>query len=485
MEPIFEIDIHLPPSRSRRTLRELHTQLRAAILDGRLKPGLRLPATRTLAGALGIARNTVIAAYDLLLSEGYIAARAGAGNYVADLLPAPSRQPNPLRLATNDPRLNNTARTLVAVPRILASRPQFDFAVGLPDTRELRLDLWHRLAARRLRLLSRRQMNYGAPEGQRRLREAIAAHVSFARAVSCGAESIVITAGAQQAFDLLARILVTPGKSVVAVEHPGYGPARAAFESAGAKIALVAVDEEGLIVERLPVDARVVFVTPAHQFPLGCVLSARRRMALLEFARKHRAVIIEDDYDGVFRFGGRPLDALQTLDRAQSVFFVGTFSKSLFPGLRIGFVAAPPWALPALIAAKHRADLHCDLTSQETLAAFIAEGHLARHVRKMRRIYARRRQRLLDMLQSDLSQWFTAVPSDAGLHLTALVARNFDVGWLAKQARESDVGVYPLPGFPLVCASAHPRGLMFGYGATDEAAIDEGLRRLRRLLSTS
>lgn len=484
MDPIFEIGIHLPPARSRRRLHALHAQLRAAILDGRLKPGLRLPATRTFAQVLGVARNTVIAAYDLLLSEGYVVARAGAGNYVAKLLPAMPTPPAAPRLGTDDPRLSRAARRLGVAPRVPSPRPRFDFAVGIPDTRALRTDLWHRLAARRLRLLSRRQLDYGAPEGQRRLRAAIAAHVSFARAVACSAESIVITAGAQQAFDLLARVLVTPGRSVVAVEHPGYGPARAAFAAAGAKIVAVPVDGEGLVVERLPSEARVIYVTPAHQFPLGCVLSARRRLALLEFARKHRAVIIEDDYDGEFRFSGRPLDALQTLDRAHSVFFVGTFSKSLFPGLRIGFVAAPPWALPALTAAKHRADLHCDLIAQETLAAFITEGHLLRHVRRMRRLYAGRRQRLLAVLQRDFSRWLEPVPGVAGLHLTTIAAGKLDVRRLAEQARELDVGVYPLPGFPMVCAPARPRGLLFGYGCIDEADIDEGLRRLRWLLGS-
>jgi GntR family transcriptional regulator/MocR family aminotransferase len=479
MDPLFELEIHLPEPGSRSLLRELHGQLKAAVLDGRLKPGLQLPATRALADHLGISRNTAVAAYDLLLSEGYIVARAGAGNFVSDVLPAPPRRAATRHEPAHDARLNALARSLAAMaPSAPPPKPRFDFEVGVPDIALLPVDIWNRLAARSLRTLSRRLMSYGPPDGQPHLREAIAGHVSFARAVSCSADNIVVTNGAQQAFDLLARILVTPGRTVVAVESPGYAPTRAAFEAAGAKIVPVRVDVDGLMVERLPTDARVICVSPAHQFPLGGVLPAPRRVALLDFARTHNAVVIEDDYDGEFRFGGRPLDALQTLDRTGSVFFVGTFSKSLFPALRIGFVVAPPWALRALVAAKQRADRHSNLLAQDTLAAFIAEGYLARHVRKMRGIYAGRRQLLLDGLQRDFSGWLTPIPSTAGLHLAALARPGTDVeAWVAR-ALEQGVGVYSIRSY--LDGRTGPRGLLFGYGAIDEASIAQGLVRLAR-----
>ncbi|WP_329955905.1 PLP-dependent aminotransferase family protein [Cupriavidus necator] len=225
------------------------------------------------------------------------------------------------------------------------------------------------------------------------LREAIASHVSFARAVACGADDVVVTSGAQQAFDLIARVLVTPGKTVVAVEDPGYPPLRHAFAAAGARLVPVPVDDEGMQVDQLPAGARVICVTPSHQFPLGATLSLARRRALLAFARRHGAVVVEDDYDGEFRHGGRPLDALQTLDQDQLVWYVGTFSRSLFPGLRLGYAVVPPWARDAVVAAGQYTDWHSALLAQDTLAAFMAEGHLARHIRKMRAAYTGRRDR--------------------------------------------------------------------------------------------
>ncbi|MGH8172520.1 MAG: PLP-dependent aminotransferase family protein, partial [Rhodanobacteraceae bacterium] len=311
------------------------------------------------------------------------------------------------------------------------------------------------------------------------LREAIARHVSFARAVACVPDDILVTAGAQQAFDLLARILVTPGRTVVAIENPGYPPVRAAFAAAGAKLAAVRVDAQGLVVERIPRDARVICVTPSHQFPLGSAMSAQRRAALLDLARKQGAVVIEDDYDGEFRFGGRPLDALQTLDRAESVFYVGTFSKSLFPAIRLGYVVAPPWARAALVAAKQCADWHCGVIEQDTLAAFIAEGHLVRYVRRMRGVYAARRDALLAALESDFSRWLEPVPNVAGLHLTAFTRTGLDADALVARARAESIGIGSLRPYYTGAARS---GIAFGYGTIGQRDIVEALTRLRRAL---
>lgn len=480
MEPLLEVSINLPQRGSRDLLGALHRQLRAAILDGRLKPGLRLPPTRAFAAAFGVSRNTAVATYDLLLSEGYVATRPGAGTYVADVRPLPGAREGHARNPDSAGHLSAFWRR-AAAQALPAPQPppRFDFRPGLPDNGLFPFDVWRRLSGRALRALARAPAAYAEPQGRPLLREAIAQHVSFARAVACHAEDIVVTAGAQQAFDLLARILVTPGRTVVALEDPGYPPLRTAFMAAGAVIAPVPVDGEGLVVGKLPANTKVICVTPSHQFPLGTAMSLQRRTALLDFARAHRAVVIEDDYDGEFRLVGRPLDALQTLDRTGSVFYVGTFSKSLFPALRLGFVVAPPWARAALVTAKQLSDWHGAVLAQDTLAAFIVEGHLARHIRKMRKVYGERRRVLLNQLSRDFDEHLQPITSAAGLHVAALSTSSVPADAIVQRARRHDLGLYSLRSFYAGKASRH--GLLFGYGAIDERGIREGLTRLRRV----
>lgn len=483
MEPGFELPIRIPPRNSGDRLRALHQQLRAAILAGRLQPGLRLPPTRALAKTYGVSRNTAIATYDLLLSEGYIATRRGAGTYVADSLPRMRvRDSAPKRSAKRDRLVNELWRHPTTIDRSLPSPVlRYNFRIGVPDTSQFPMDVWRRLSARTLRKFSRASSIYESSAGRPALREAIAKHVSFARAVACEPADVVVTAGAQQAFDLLARILISPKRTVVAMEDPGYRRARMTFVAAGAKVVAVPVDEEGLIVDKVPSNARVIYVTPSHQFPSGAVMSPRRRAALLEFASARDAVVIEDDYDAEFRYGDRPLDALQTLDRSESVFYIGTFSKSLFPDLRLGFVVAPPWAHASLTGAKHLADGQCPPLNQQTLAQFISEGHLARHVRRMRQVYAGRRALLLDGLRQQLGPWLTAVPSAAGLHLAALMPPEIHAAAVVEQARQSGVGVYSLRDFQV--GRVGKSGLVFGFGEITEREITEGLSRLRRIFS--
>jgi GntR family transcriptional regulator/MocR family aminotransferase len=328
--------------------------------------------------------------------------------------------------------------------------------------------------------LSRSRSAYAQPQGQPALREAIAQHVSVTRAVACDGDDVLVTSGAQQAFDLLARVLVSPGKTMIALEDPGYPPLRNAFEAAGARIAAVPTDAEGLVVERISAGARVVCVTPSHQFPLGTAMSLQRRTALLEFARRHAAVIVEDDYDGEFRYGGRPLDALQTLDRSDSVFYVGTFSKSLFPALRLGYVVAPAWAHAALLAAKQVADWHCNMLAQDTLAAFITEGHLARHVRKMRRIYGARRAALLQALAQHARGRLEAAPSESGLHIAAALLGPQRAPALVQRAAGEGIRIQSIEPFRVELPA--PNGLVLGFGMIDEREIEPALRRLARLL---
>jgi GntR family transcriptional regulator/MocR family aminotransferase len=360
-----------------------------------------------------------------------------------------------------------------------ASTSRFDFRVGKPDKRHFPFDVWRRLYARALRALAKAPVASTDPHGRERLRAAIARHVSLTRAVACGPEDIIVTSGAQQAFDLLARVLVTAGRTTVAIENPGYRQGRIPFAAAGAKLAPVPVDSEGMIVSQLAQQARVVCVTPSHQFPLGCVLSMERRVALLEFARTRGAVVIEDDYDGEFRFGGRPLDALQTLDRAESVFYVGTFSKSLFPGIRVGFIVAPSWAREALLAAKECADGQSPVVIQEALADFIAEGHLGRHVRRMRQVYGARRAALLEGIQRMPRPWLEPVPSSAGLHVAAFTSPGADADAVVRRALEQGVGLRSISEFYV--GKAKRAGLVFGLGLITEDEIGEALGALSRL----
>ncbi|MBX6369488.1 MAG: PLP-dependent aminotransferase family protein [Rhodospirillales bacterium] len=482
MGPIFELPIRLPAKGSRALLRELHRQLRAAIIDGRLKPGSRLPASRALAAALGVSRNTTVAAYDLLLSEGYLESRPGAGTYVATALPQKARRrTRGGSRAAVDPRLAGIWREPPALLQPAPGGPyRFDFRLGHPDIRLFPFQVWRRLSARALRAASRAPAVYGEPEGRPALREAIARYVSFARAVASRPEDVVVTAGAQQAFDLIARILVVPGQTVVAVEDPGYTPLRLAFAAAGAKLAAVPVDGEGLIVDRLPANARVVCVTPSHQFPLGPAMSPRRRAALLDFARAHGVSVVEDDYDSEFRYAGRPLDALQTLDRAECVFYVGTFSKSLFPALRIGFVVPPPWARRALLAAKQLGDWHAPSLVQDTLADFIAEGHLARHIRKIRRIYGERRLSLLAALVRHCGGALEPIEGIAGLHLAARLRSPLRGSEVTMRAASVGIGLESLGRYSV---SSRVDALGFGYGLIRAEEIDEAVRRLAPCLA--
>ena len=298
--------------------------------------------------------------------------------------------------------------------------------------------------------------------------------------MACQAEDILVTAGAQQAFDLLARALVTPHETTVALEDPGYPPMRVAFAAAGAKLVPVGIDEEGLIIEQLPADVRVICVTPSHQFPLGVTMSLRRRQALIEFARARGAVIIEDDYDGEFRYEGSPLPALRTSQAADVVFYVGTFSKCMLSALRLGFIVAPGWAMSTLTAAKNCLDWHCPTPIQSAVAGFIAEGHLTRHVRKMRDIYRQRRQLLLELVQDKLNEWLLPIPSFYGMHIAALGRPGVELETRAHALLQQQVKIHTLSRYFL--GPQTQVGLVFGYGTVDLPDIRRGVSVLRKAL---
>jgi GntR family transcriptional regulator/MocR family aminotransferase len=473
--------------------RQLYDEIRAAVLGGRLSAGARLPSTRALAADLEISRNTVTGAFDQLLAEGYIAARSGAGTFVAKELPdqllrVPACEPTPARVRVPAPRLSKRGRMLASTPVAPATREgaaACAFRPGIPALDEFPRDLWARIAARQYRQSKFDLFSYGDPAGYPPLRRAIAEYLRAARGVHCSWEQVIVTSGSQQALDLAARVLLDPGETAW-VEDPGYFGARGAWTAAGIHCAPVPVDAEGLSVaqgERSAPQARMAYVSPSHQYPLGVTMSLTRRMALLAWARRRSAWIAEDDYDSEFRYAGRPLAALQGLDTAGRVIYIGTFSKVLFPALRLGYMVAPAGVVDAFAAARALADRHPPGPSQALVAEFLAEGHFARHVRRMRTLYAERQAALLSAARREWDGLLDVAPADAGMHLVA---------WLPKGARDREASQYAsaagvsAPPLSAYYHAAHARpGLLLGYSAVNTRKIQEGARRLAAAMMNS
>lgn len=464
----------------------IYRQLRDAIHDGRLRRGERLPSTRDLGAQLQVSRNTVGVAYERLAAEGYLATRVGSGTFVA----APGPEPRAVR-SRRSPRVG-AGSGLVPVaawsrsPHPFWSEPipfAYDFSVGTPDRGLFPLEQWRRFVAGELRRGILESGGYGDAAGLARLREAIARHIGVARSVVAAADDILVTNGAQQAFDLIGRVLIEPG-DVVAVEEPGYPPVRQLFESLGARVVAVPVDDDGLRVDALPARARLVYVTPSHQFPLGAVLSYERRIALLAWAQEHDAAIIEDDYDSEYRFADRPLDPLQSLDRDGRVIYVGTFSKTMLPALRLGFLVIPESLRTALSNARRLTDWSNDFLTQATMARFIDGGHFARHVRRATRQYGARQQQIIEQVDSILGAEFRVVPSIAGLHVCVEpVAGDLDADRVSLHAASVGVAVQSLARF---CAATPARaGLVLGFGGIAPDDVGDGLRLLQGAISRS
>jgi GntR family transcriptional regulator/MocR family aminotransferase len=472
------VDLQLTLTGSTDLGSQIYRQLRDAVLDGRLRDGERLPATRELARDLAVSRNTVAGAYDRLTAEGYLAARVGAGTFVrGDLVRPRSRRSAPAGVIMPRPVWRQLEASLTSEE----ATPAYDFRIGIPDGRLFPVQTWRRLLNRQLRTSMLTDARYRAPGGHPDLRAAIARHLGVSRSVRAAADDVLVTRGAQQAVDLVARVLVEPG-DCVAVEDPGYPPVRQLMRSLGARVVPVPVDDEGLVVDALPRNARLVYTTPSHQFPMGVAMSLARRRALVEWAARHRAAVIEDDYDTEFRYTPRPLEPLQTLDRHGRVIYVGTFAKTMLPLLRTGFLVAPASLRPALLAARQLTDWHGDRPTEAALAAFLDEGFLARHVRRAGTAYAGRRAALLAAVDAHLVDWCTPAPSAAGLHIAmrARPALSVDVARLVRRAAEAGVAVHALSDFSVDgCAP----GLVLGFGAIEVGQIEPGIRLLSRLVN--
>jgi len=473
--------------------RQTYRALRGAILAGRLRPGARLASSRGLAKELGVSRNTVLQAFEQLVAEGYATAREGSGTFVADALPpraAGGREAGGSPRRSDAPRLSAVGRRIageLAASRVTWSLPRenvrYDFRYGEPAYADLPLASWARLLGRRARRLSVKRLAYQPPGGAAELRAELAGYLARARGVACEPEQIVIVQGSQQAIDLCARLLVDPGDCAV-LEEPHYTGFSFCLAAAGAKLVHVPADEQGLQVEALAAvpSARLVCVTPSHHFPAGGVLSLPRRLALLEWARQRGAYVLEDDYDGEFRYEGRPLECLQSLDRHGRVIYVGTASKVLFPALRIGWLVAPPALVRSFQDAKAITDTGTATLEQLAFADFIREGHLERHVRRARLRHAARRRALLEAVKRELGERARVVGTRAGLHvllqLPGVSAR--DVSRLRAACRARDVGVYPAA--PFYARPPARAELLLGYASLGEVEIRTGIRRLREAL---
>ncbi len=487
--------LHLDPAAAAPLFRQLYDALRLALLGGRLAPGARLPSSRLLARELGISRNTVLLALDQLLSEGYIIGRGGSGTFVSRDLPERSprqgRRPPPSVVAA--PELSRRGLAFAdrpgAGPPGTGARPPppaGPFAPGVPDCRDFPFEPFARLLGHAWRhpqpALFRRQ----DPAGQMPLRAAIADYLKSARGVRCKPEQVFIVSGSRQAIDLATRLLIDPGDGVW-IEEPGYPGNRDALAAGGARLLAVPVDEEGLDVQagERAGPARLACVTPSHQYPLGATMSLGRRLSLLAWARATGAWIIEDDFDSEFRYAGRPLAALQGLDEDGRVVYLGSFSKVLFPSLRLGYLVVPAPLLEPFRRARAVLDDYPSALAQPALAAFLADGSFAAHVRRMRRRYALRQQALLAAARRHLGGLLTLAPDPAGMHLVAdlapALALRMDDREAAARAAAAGIGAPALSFYYL--GKPARQGLLLGYAALNEAEIEQHVRRLAAALA--
>lgn len=475
----FPIDmITIDPSSTVPAYRQLYGTLREAILDGRLATNMRLPASRVLAADLKISRNTVVSTYETLLSEGYLESRHGSGTFVANL-PESARR---IREETHDtplPSLSNRGQLMASQPLYGANFSQTAFHPGYPDLRRFPFSTWSRLTNANLKNASSDFIGYSMIDGHPKLKAAIAEYLAVSRGVKCDLDQIIVVTGTQAALDLIGRLLLDPGDHFW-TEEPGYLGAYGAFLGAGGRPVPMLVDPNGWT---FPTDApapRLIFVTPSCQWPFGAVMQLEQRLKLLELAAHHDSWIIEDDYDSEYRFRGRPIPALHGLDKSGRVIYVGTFAKTIFPSLRIGFIVVPKSLAKGFTHAVNITGQYPPQLLQMTLADFINNGQFATHLRRMRALYAQRKRYFTDLCQDQLSDWLDIQPSDAGIQLVATLKNGLDDTAALEATRRRAIQFAPLSA--LYHHAPPKQGMLFGYAASDEAQIRNGLRRVRAAL---
>lgn len=469
---------------------QLYESLREEILANRLEAGVRLPSSRDLSDQLGLARNTVVTAYQQLIAEGYLEARVGAGTFVTEAIPehlnsyyvGDSEQiAGDLRDRLKSDRGQLLARSLTP-PQNTGGRLGTAFAVGQPDLNEFPRERWARLSSRMAREIESERWGYPSPLGLKALREAVCRHLQAARGVRCTADQIVITSGTQEGLYLAALVLIDPGEEVW-VENPGYLGARRALKAAGANLKAVNVDEAGLDVARgvhLAPNAKLAYITPSHQFPLGQTMSLARRIELLEWAENSGSWILEDDYDSEFRFRGRPIPALQSMDTHFRVIYLGSFSKILVPGLRLGFMVLPPDLVRAFVAARLAVSLVPPALSQATMSEFMRSGEFGKHLRRMRVLYAKKS----DLLRKTINEGLSLEPPvgrvEGGMQLTLPLPRSMDDWGIQQKLAEKGLRSVPLSAYDM---NPNPRrGLVLGFAAPPLGAIVPAVRQLTEVL---
>lgn len=481
---------------SRKIHQNIYESIRKAILSGQMEPGTRLPSSRALADEAGVSRNSVLAAYEQLMAEGYLSSQRGAGTFVSSELPdeilsTPRNDERVKRQKPSVPMLS-TYGGRVKKASVMSLSPEmsgrgglrYDFRYGLPAVQEFPHEAWRKIMVRRMRSTSLTSMQYAPPEGYAPLREALADHLRRYRAVTCSPEQILVVGGSQQALDLTTRLLLNPDDRVL-IEDPNYLGARQTFLTVGARLIPASVGAEGIDVTAMGnsvENARLAYVTPSHQFPTGAVMSLARRLSLLEWAERVDAHILEDDYDSEFRYEGRPIESIQGLDRSGRVIYMGTFSKVMFPALRVGYLVLPEPLVKSFQAAKWLADRHTPTLEQEALTDFISEGHFERHLRRSRERNAARRAALLETLSNQLGDRVEIRGANAGVHLLVRLPGMSMKGLekLISQAQEAGIGIYSADRYYL--KPLRRAELLFGFASLNERDIRAGIRKLAELL---
>ena len=501
----MDLAIYLDCDSTTPLYQQLTEKIRLAILEGRLKPNRKLPSSRSLAKSLTISRSTVTQSYEQLESEGYLETRQGSGTYVCHQIPDEWLKSQPIEPISKETKTNHNlskfAQNLASIDRLSVEEPDYEisFRYGNPAVKYFPIQEWRRLINRHCQNSAKLLNYFDDAAGYFPLRQEIANYLGRSRAVRCTPEQVIIVNGSQQALNLIARILLNPG-DWVAVEEPGYLGARCCFKGQMAQIQPIPVDSAGLDVETLSKcdrDFNLVYVTPSHQFPTGVTMSLSRRIALLRWAQKTNTLIIEDDYDSEYRYGSQPIPALQGMDRSNSVIYIGTFSKILFPSLRVGYLVVPADLIPIIKKAKWLCDRFCPILEQYALTDWIKLGHFEKHIRRMRQLYNLRRQALIAAFEKYFGDCaltlkgtashkasqrhrVTILGENAGIHLMVKIESNLSDEIIIQKAAAAGIGLVSAQEYYL--QPQNKGEFIFGYGQLEEAEIDRGISKLAQIL---